>query len=94
MYKIKLFQESELILSTTGSQGTFMLYSNTDCTYIEMRNKGETGPWNGQTEEICNVLNRKYKKYSNIKEDRDGNFNLNVTEFEKYLILLFNQTVV
>ena len=37
-------------------------------------------------DDICNILGLNYNRYSNINEDRNGNFNINVIDFEKYLL--------
>jgi len=86
--KIKLFMESEIILSTHGSQLTFSLFLNKDAKIIEIINKGTCNFINNHNKYICNTLNLNYNRYSNINEDIYGNFNLNVIEFEKYLLTL------
>jgi hypothetical protein len=35
--------------------------------------------------ELSNYVGFNYYRYSNINEDNNGNFNLNLEEFEKYL---------
>lgn len=83
--KIKLFMESEIILSTSGSQLTFTLFSNTHTKIIEINNRGTSGFPNDHNKFICDTLNLNYNRYSNILEDSKGNFEINVIEFENYL---------
>jgi hypothetical protein len=85
--KIKLFMESEIILSTHGSQLTFALFSNKEAKIIEFHNY-DVNAIKNHYKYICNTLNLNYNRYSNINEDIYGNFNLNVIEFEKYLLTL------
>lgn len=84
--KIKLFVESSVIISTHGSQLTFTLFVDTSCKVVEILNKGTKGFFNYHIENICKTLNISYNKYSNIKEDKMGNFNLNIDQFENYLL--------
>jgi capsular polysaccharide biosynthesis protein len=83
--KIKLFQQSNIILSTMGSQGTLMLFANDDCKYIEICKKGTSGFPNNQIQQLCSVINRQYNRYNKINEDKMGNFTLDISLFEKYL---------
>jgi len=86
--KIKLFMESEIILSTHGSQLTFSLFSNTESKIIEILNKGTLGFPNNHIVHICNSLKLNYNRYSDINEDESGNCYIDVKEFEKYLLTL------
>jgi len=79
--KIKIFAESEVIISPNSSALTFALFSNKNSKVIEICNEGTNHYSN-----ICNVLNLNYYKYNNIIEDNNGNFNLNTAGFENYLI--------
>ena len=82
--KIKLFMQSEIIVSSHSSALTLTLFANKDVKIIELLNKGE-GKNHSQIIEISQTLGLKYNRYTNIREDANGNFNLNVNEFEKYL---------
>jgi hypothetical protein len=86
--KIKLFMESEIILSSHGSQLVFTLFSNKEAKIIEILNNGTLGVCNNHIRSICNTLNLNYNRYSNINEDVNGNFNISVEELEKYLFAL------
>jgi capsular polysaccharide biosynthesis protein len=86
--KIKLFMESKIIVSSHSSALTLTLFSNKSAKIIEILNKGTRGFPHSQFMEISKVLDLQYHRYSNIKEDYNGNFNLNVNDFEKYLIPL------
>jgi len=86
--KIKLFMESEVILSSHSGALTFTLFSNKKATIIEILNKGTVGFTHIHYITICNTLNLNYNRYSNISEDSNGNFIINVVEFEKYLLTL------
>jgi DNA-directed RNA polymerase subunit H (RpoH/RPB5) len=83
--KIKLFMESELILSTHGSQLTFTLFSNKKTKIIEILNRGKNGCANDHIINICNTLGLNYNRYSDINEDNNGNFNLELDKFENFL---------
>ena len=86
--KIKLFIESEIILSTHGSQLTFTLFTDKNAKVIEILNQGARGFAHDHIIGICNTLNLNYNRYSHINEDTNGNFNINVDDFEKYLLKL------
>jgi capsular polysaccharide biosynthesis protein len=86
--KIKLFMESELVISTHGSQLTFALFSDKNAKVVEILNQGTRGFPHDHIMGICNTLNLNYNRYSNIVEDTNGNFNINVDDFEKYLLKL------
>ena len=90
--KIKLFMESEVIISSHSSSLTLSIFSNKNCKIIEILNKGTQGFPNNHYINICNTVGINYNRYSNINEDNNGNFNLNVTDFDNYLIkLLYNE---
>ena len=86
--KIKLFMESEVIVSTHSGSLTFSLFTNKNTKIIEILNKGTQGFCHDHYINICNVLGLNYNRYSNINEDTNGNFNINVIDFEKYFISL------
>ena len=84
--KIKLFMESETILSSHSSALTFVLFANEKAKIIEILDKGIMGEVNCHYIDICKTINLNYNRYTSINEDFNGNFNLHVDEFEKYLI--------
>jgi hypothetical protein len=51
-------------------------------------NKGTNGFPHNHYIDTCKILGINHNRYSNIKEDNNGNFILNMVEFEKYLINL------
>jgi capsular polysaccharide biosynthesis protein len=83
--KIRLFMESEVILSTHSGGLIFSLFMNVNAQIIEILNRGTIGFNHEHYIQICNSLDLKYNRYSHINEDNNGNFNLNLIEFEKYL---------
>ena len=88
--KIKLFMESEVIVSSHSGCLTFSLFINKNTKIIEILNKGTRNyefPHDHYIN-ICNVLGLNYNRYSNINEDQNGNFNINVDDFENYLLKL------
>ena len=84
--KIKLFMESDIIVSSHSGSLTFSLFANKNTKIIEILNKGTIGFSHNHYIDICNILGLNYNRYSNIIEDRNGNFNINVIDFEKYLL--------
>lgn len=84
--KIKLFMESEVIVSSNSGSLTFSLFTNKNTKIIEILNKGTTGFSHNHYIDICGTLGLNYNRYSNINEDTNGNFNINVPDFEKYLL--------
>ena len=83
--KIKLFMESEIIVSTNSGSLTLTLFSNHNSKIIEIINNGTHGFEHSHYIGIAQTLNLQYYKYSNIQEDYNGNFNINVDNFENYL---------
>lgn len=88
--KIKLFNTSEYIISSHGSNLTCSLWSNKKSKIIEILNKGTSGFNPNHIKKITNTLNIKYFRYSNIIEDKNGNFKININEFENYLNTIIN----
>jgi hypothetical protein len=86
--KIKLFMESELIISPHSGCLTLLMFSNINSKVIEIMNKGTNGFPHNHHIDTCKILGINHNRYSNIKEDNNGNFILNMVEFEKYLINL------
>ena len=83
--KIKLFMESEVIMSSNSGSLTFCLFANKKTNIIEILNKGTEGFFHNHYIEICNTLDLNYNRYSDINEDNNGNFNLNLNNFDKFL---------
>lgn len=90
--KIEMFYGSEIIISTHSSGLTYSLFANEETKIIEILNKGpRIGPPTGHYSFICEHLKLKYYRYKNIKEDEQGNVDINCKEFIKYLNnFLFN----
>ena len=84
--KIKLFMESEVILSTNSGALTLLLFANVKTKIIEIVNRGFLGDIVNHYYDISKTLGLNYNRYSNINEDCNGNFALDFNEFEKYLI--------
>lgn len=83
--KIKLFMESETIISTHSSALTMCLFIDTNAKIIEILNNGTAGVGNEHYRFLSKALNLNYHRYSNIREDIKGNFTLNIPEFETYI---------
>jgi capsular polysaccharide biosynthesis protein len=81
--KIKLFMESEVILSSNSGALTLLLFANIKTKIIEIINTGENTK---HYYDISTILGLNYNRYSNINEDDNVNFILDYNEFEKYLI--------
>ena len=88
MIKIKLFMKSEIILSTHSGALTFTLFANKNAKIIEILNKGTDGFDHSQYINIAKYIVLNYNRYSNISEDNNGNFEINVDKFENYLLSL------
>lgn len=86
--KIKLFMESEVIVSSHSGSLTLTLFADKNAKVVEILNQGTRGFPHHHYTAICNTLNLNYNRYSNIVEDPNGNFNINVDDFEKYLLKL------
>jgi hypothetical protein len=83
--KIKLFMESETILSSHSGSLTLLLFANSNAKIIEILNNGTQNCVSSHYIGISETLKLNYNRYTNIREDYNGNFNLNVNEFENYL---------
>ena len=83
--KIKLFMESEVIMSSNSGALTFCLFANIKTNIIEILNHGTQGFIHGHYIKICNTLGLNYNRYSDISEDNNGNFNLELIKFEIFL---------
>ena len=83
--KIKLFMESEVILSSHSGSLTFCLFANNKSKIIEILNNGTYGFPHQHYITICNTLGLNYNKFSDITEDKNGNFNIQLNKFEKFL---------
>lgn len=83
--KIKLFMESETIISSHSGSLTLCLFSNNKSNIIEIINKGTNGFPHNHYIKICQTLGLNYNRYSDIEEDINGNFNLCFNKFELFL---------
>jgi capsular polysaccharide biosynthesis protein len=83
--KIKLFMESEVIISTHSGCLTLCLFVNVKTKIIEILNRGTVGFDHSHYIGICNTLGLNYNRYTDISEDHNGNFNLDLSKFEKFL---------
>ena len=83
--KIKLFMESEVIISTHSGCLTLCLFVNVNTKIIEILNTGTHGFNHSHYIGICNTLGLNYNRYTDISEDHNGNFNLNLSKFEDFL---------
>ena len=83
--KIKLFMESEVIISSNSAALTFCLFANKKTNIIEIMNKGTKGFHHQHYITICNTLGLNYNRFSDIIEDDNGNFNLDLNNFEPFL---------
>ena len=83
--KIKLFMESEVILSSNSGALTFCIFANKKTNIIEIMNKGTKNFSHQHYITICNTLGLKYNRFSDVIEDDNGNFNLDLSKFEPFL---------
>jgi hypothetical protein len=83
--KIKLFMESELIISTHSGALTMLLFVNKNAKIIEILNNGTLFFVHDHYYNISEKLDLNYIRYTNILEDENGNFELNINEFENFL---------
>jgi|688.fasta_scaffold344514_2 hypothetical protein len=83
--KIKLFMESEIIVTSHSGALTLCLFANKKTNIIEIINKGTTGFTHQHYITICNTLGLSYNRFSDIIEDINGNFNLDLSKFEPFL---------
>lgn len=88
--KIMLFNTSSIILSSHSGSLTFSIFANKNTKIIEILNKGTSGFVHGHYQNITNILGLNYFKYANIKEDSNGNFNININDFDNYLKNIIN----
>lgn len=84
--KIKLFMESELIMSSNSGALTLILFCNKNTKIIEILNKGTNGFSHNHFTDIASVIGLNYSRYSDIIEDHNGNFNLEFDKFEEFLL--------
>lgn len=82
--KIKLFMESEIILSTNSSSLTLSLFSNLNSKVVEISNAHYLDNYMS----ICKIIGIKYYRYYKIVEDFNGNFNLDIPLFESELVTI------
>lgn len=86
--KIKLFMQSEVIVSPSSSALTLLLFANKNSKIIEINNTGTEGVPHFHYSEISRILGLNYNRYTNIIQDGYGNFNINTEDFEQYLLTL------
>lgn len=85
--KIELFMNSKNIISTHSGGLSFITFCNKDTNIIEVLNNGTSGFPHNHYSDISAVLKlSNYRRYTNINEDKNGNFNLNINDFNKYLL--------
>ena len=85
--KIELFISAENIISSHSGGLCFVTFCNKDTNIIEIVNKGTYGFDHRHYADISSVLNLiNYKKYNNIHEDKEGNFFLNINDFEQFYL--------
>jgi len=83
--KMKLFMESEIIISPHSSALTLSLFVNKNAKIIELVNNGD-GIGNQHYKNIALHLGLNYNRYNDIQEDHCGNFNIDCNKFEEYLL--------
>lgn len=89
--KIKLFSECNIIMGPHSGGLTFSIWANKGAKIIEIVNNGTRGGvCKHHYKEICRVLGIHHDTYTNILEDDDGNFTIDVDKFETYVKLLCN----
>jgi len=86
--KIKIFMESEFIISSHSGSLTFILFADIKSKIVEIINKGTFAFEHNHYSGIANCLCLNHNLYSNINEDHNGNFTINIKDFEKYLLTL------
>ena len=86
--KIKLFMESEIILSPHSSALVLILFLDPKTKIIELLNKGTIPFCHHHYKDIAEHLYLNYFRYSDISEDKNGNFNIDIDKFEYYLLNL------
>lgn len=85
--KIKLFMESEIIISPHSSALTLSLFANKNTKIIEILNNGDMHlSYNNHYRNIALHLGINYNRFSDINEDVYGNFNIDCNKFEEYLL--------
>jgi len=80
--KIKLFMESEIIISPNSSALTLSLFANKNAKIIEILNKGQ-GVGHEHYRNIALHLGLNYIRYIDIQEDMYGNFIIDCNKFEE-----------
>jgi capsular polysaccharide biosynthesis protein len=83
--KIKLFMESEIVISSNSGGLTMSLLMNNKSKLVEILNNGTIGFPHHHYINSCKAVGVNYFRYNNINEDQNGNFHINVNDFEKYL---------
>lgn len=83
--KIKLFMESELVISAHSGALTMSLFLNENSKLIEIVKEGTRGFQHCHYIDMCKTLGLNYNRYDDIVEDENGNFILNFDKFEIFL---------
>lgn len=83
--KIKLFMESEIIMSSHSSALTLTLFCNKNTKIIEILKNGTIGFYNTHYINIANEIGLNYNRFNDINEDDNGNFTLDFSIFEDFL---------
>jgi len=78
--------ESELIISSHSGGLVFSLFANKNAKIIEILNRGTSEFTHIHYIDLCTTLGLNYNRYSDIIEDYNGNFELDIIKFEEYLI--------
>lgn len=85
--KIELFMNAKNIISTHSGGLSFITFCNKYTNIIEVLNNGTSGFPHNHYSDISAVLKlSNYRRYTNINEDKNGNFYLNINDFKKYLL--------
>jgi capsular polysaccharide biosynthesis protein len=79
--KIKLFMESELIISTNSGCLTLCLFANIKSKIIEIFNGKNINHY----KEICTTLGLNYSRYNATNEDYNGNCTIDLVNFDNFL---------
>jgi len=85
--KIQLFMGAKNVISTHSGGLCFIIFCNKDSNIIEILNQGTRGFSHCHYQDIASVLKlTNFKRYNNIIEDNEGNFDLNINDFEHFYL--------
>jgi capsular polysaccharide biosynthesis protein len=79
--KIKLFMESEIIISSFSGALTGLLFANKNAKIIEICNNFQYMHYN----DLSKTLGLNFISYKNILENDNGNYNLDIDRFVDFL---------